>query len=231
MSLITSLPPTTTTNSTIPAATQTQADQARTSLSGNFDTFLKLLTTQLQNQDPLSPMDSTQFTQQLVEYSQVEQQIQTNSQLTTLASSLSQQVQATSAGAALAYIGKTATFNSDAVASAGNGAQWNYTLPAAAVSNTISVTDASGNVIYTTAGELAAGDHAFSWNGKNSNGDPAPAGVYHLKISALDSASAAVNASISVTEQINGVDLSSSDAAVTTPSGSRAFTTIAKVAG
>ena len=65
----------TATNSTDPALKQ---------LSGNFSTFLNLLTTQLKNQDPTSPMDTNQFTQQLVMYSQVEQQIQSNSNLKTL---------------------------------------------------------------------------------------------------------------------------------------------------
>jgi flagellar basal-body rod modification protein FlgD len=228
MSVITSLPAPPTT--TAPVA-QTQADQARTSLSANFDTFLKLLTTQLQNQDPLSPMDSTQFTQQLVQYSQVEQQIQTNTQLTTLTDTLTKQVQAASAGAALAYIGKTATFDSDAAPSAGAGAQWGYNLAAAAVNNTLSVTDDAGNVIYQATGELAAGDHTFTWNGKNSAGDAAPAGLYHLKVGALDGSGAAITATTSVTELITGVDLSATDAAVTTSSGTRPFTSIVKVGG
>src|ERR1700734_3492026 len=62
----------------------TTGNSAMDQLSGNFDTFLQLLTTQLQNQDPLDPMDSNQFTQQLVEFSQVEQQINTNTNLQTL---------------------------------------------------------------------------------------------------------------------------------------------------
>src|ERR1700744_3656694 len=86
------------------ASSSTQS-AAQSQLSGNFDTFLTLLTTQLQNQDPLSPMDSTQFTQQLVEYSQVEQQINTNTNLTSLIS-----LQQAGAGAAsVGYLGKNVT--------------------------------------------------------------------------------------------------------------------------
>src|ERR1700758_1285072 len=75
--------PTTPTATTGTSTTGTGTD-AMSQLSGNFDTFLQLLTSQLKNQDPTSPMDSNQFTQQLVEYSQVEQQINTNTSLKTL---------------------------------------------------------------------------------------------------------------------------------------------------
>ncbi len=71
---------TNTTPTTTPTGTTgtSSSDSAATSLSSNFDTFLKLLTTQMQNQDPLNPMDSAQFTQQLVQFSGVEQSIKTN---------------------------------------------------------------------------------------------------------------------------------------------------------
>src|SRR5262249_10208809 len=69
---------------------------AASQLAGNFDEFLKLLTTQLQHQDPLSPLDPNQFTQELVQFSSVEQQIQTNTSLSTLIS-LQQNAQVTSA--------------------------------------------------------------------------------------------------------------------------------------
>jgi len=230
MSTVT-LPTTTTTNTPAPSVT-TQASQARTQLSGNFDTFLKLLTAQLQNQDPLNPTDSTQFTQQLVQYSQVEQQIETNSQLTSLSSSLTKQIQATSAGAALAYIGHTATFSSDAMGVGDSGgAAWNYDLGANAASVQLVVTDDAGNAVYQANGEQGKGDHTFTWNGKATGGAQAPPGTYHLKVKAVDTSGEDVTAAISVTEKITGVDLSSSDGLVTTPSGSRSFTGITKVTG
>ncbi len=84
--------------------------QAAQQLAGNFDTFLKLLTTQLQNQDPMSPMDSNEFTQQLVAFSSVEQQINTNDNLQSLiALSLSQQ-----ASAAVNYIGHSVVMTNGA---------------------------------------------------------------------------------------------------------------------
>src|SRR3954468_21748675 len=75
----------------------------KTTLAGNFNTFLTLLTTQLKNQNPLDPLDTNQFTQQLVQFAQVEQQMKSNDQLQTLVS-LQQSAQAT---AALSYVGST----------------------------------------------------------------------------------------------------------------------------
>src|SRR5262245_53941482 len=118
----------------------------RTTLADNFDTFLVLLTAQIQNQDPLSPMDSTQFTQQLVQFSQVEQQIRTNEQLEGLVG----QYQAASAGAALSYLGKDAIIDADETYLAGGSANWAYTLPETATSLTINVKDANGRTVYTT---------------------------------------------------------------------------------
>src|ERR1700754_3933826 len=87
----------------------------RNTLASNYDTFLVLLTAQLQNQDPLAPMDSTQFTQQLVQFSQVEQQIRTNEQLEGLVG----QYKASSAGAALSYLGREAILETDSTSSTG----------------------------------------------------------------------------------------------------------------
>src|SRR5262249_24808938 len=95
------------TNPTVTNPSATHAASAQATLSANFSTFLTLLTSQLQNQDPLSPMDSTQFTQQLVQFSQVEQQIKTNSNLESLAA----QFQAASASSALSYLGQSAVIN------------------------------------------------------------------------------------------------------------------------
>src|SRR5271154_1385360 len=117
-----SVPSTTTQNSTSSSSSSTAMQQ----LSGNLNTFLTLLTTQLQNQDPLSPMDSTQFTQQLVEYSQVEQQINTNTNLTNLIS-----LQQAGAGAAsVGYLGKNVTVTNGNAALTNGSATWNFTLPA-----------------------------------------------------------------------------------------------------
>src|SRR5579863_6009721 len=104
------------TSSTAAASAGTSA----ASVAQNYTTFLKMLTTQLQNQDPLNPVDTNQFTQELVQFSQVEQQLQTNSQLGTLIS-VEQTNQAT---AALSFVGKTVTFNSTTAQMTNSQANW-----------------------------------------------------------------------------------------------------------
>ena len=169
------------------------------SLNQTYSQFLTLLTTQLKHQDPTSPMDTSQFTSQLVSFSQVEQQLKTNaslSQLVTLAGN-----NQTSLG--LSYIGLNVNtqgnqfgFDPSKNASVTVG----YNLSASAASNTINVLDSSGNVVYATAGSLNSGANSFTWNGVESNGTKAPAGTYTVQVTALD----ATKNPVSVTTQVPG---------------------------
>lgn len=205
-----------------------QAAGSRTRLSDNYDTFLVLLTAQLQNQDPLAPMDSTQFTQQLVQFSQVEQQIRTNEQLEGLAG----QYQAASAGAALSYLGKDAIIAADETYLAGDPptANWAYRMPEAATSMTIQVKDMQGRVVYeTNTAARGAGEHLFTWDGKKTNGETAANGVYQISIEAENAAGTSLTPTISVRETIMGVDFSGSTPVVITPSGTRDLGTIRSV--
>lgn len=208
------------------AAAQTQSD--RTRLSDNYDTFLVLLTAQLQNQDPLAPMDSTQFTQQLVQFSQVEQQIRTNEQLEGLVG----QYQAASAGAALSYLGKDAIIEADETYLVNEEANWAYELPEAATSMTISVKDARGRTVYqTTNAPSGAGEHLFTWDGTKANGETAPDGVYTISIAAKNSDGEEIDPTVRVRETIMGVDFSGSTPLVITPSGTRGLDIIRSVLG
>jgi len=199
---------------------------ARTRLSDNYDTFLVLLTAQLQNQDPLAPMDSTQFTQQLVQFSQVEQQIRTNEQLQGLVA----QYQAASAGAALSYLGKDAIIEADETYLAGGEANWAYRLPDAATSLKISVRDMSGRTVYeTTTAPRGAGEHLFSWDGKMTNGETAEDGVYQIVLEAEDAAGEEIEPTVSVRETILGVDFTGDTPVVITPSGTRGLGSIRSV--
>ena len=207
-------------------ATPTEAAGSRTRLSDNYDTFLILLTAQLQNQDPLAPMDSTQFTQQLVQFSQVEQQIRTNEQLEGLAG----QYQAASAGAALSYLGKDAIIEADETSLAGGEANWAYRLPESANSMTIQVKDMQGRVVYeTNTAARGTGEHLFTWDGTKTNGETAADGVYQISITAKNAADTAITPTISVRETIMGVDFSGTTPVVITPSGTRELSTIRSV--
>ena len=179
--------PVTATSTPAPAATSTSANGADPSgalnFTQNFDTFLTLLTTQLKNQDPLSPMDTSQFTQQLVAFSQVEQQIKTNSQLATMMQGQS----ASEAISALPMVGRTIEYSGDQTALQNGQAAFSYTLPTAAATATVMVKDAGGNTVFSQTVDPSAGKHSLVWNGQTSGGVQMPdGGIYTIQVQATD---------------------------------------------
>ncbi|NWG53479.1 MAG: flagellar hook assembly protein FlgD [Hydrogenophilaceae bacterium] len=202
----------------VTAADTTSASQtARTKLSENFDTFLVLLTAQLQNQDPLSPMDSSEFTQQLVQFSQVEQQISTNDNLETLIS----QQSAAAAALPLSYLGRAALIESSRATLYEEGsARWSYSFEEEPASVTLTVKDSSGRIVYSEEGVAASGAHNFTWDGTKANGEAATPGVYTLSVVALDDAGETVASKVNVMELVTGVDFTSGAPRIVTSSGS-----------
>jgi flagellar basal-body rod modification protein FlgD len=194
---VTSTTPATNANGTTAAAS------AVSDLSSNFSTFLTLLTTQLKNQDPTSPMDSNAFTQQLVEYSQVEQQINTNTNLQTLIT------QGTSNAAAVTngYLGKKVSVTNGNASLSSGSATWTYNLGAAAASSTLSVTNSSGLVVYTGPGATAAGNNSFTWNGQDNNGNQLNDGTYKLTVTAADASGTAITAAVASAGTVSQIDL------------------------
>lgn len=196
---------------------------ARAKLSDNFDTFLSLLTAQLANQDPLNPVDSAAFTQQLVQYSQVEQQISTNDKLATLLT----QGQASGSAAAVSFIGKSAIFTSDVARLSSGSAKWDYDLTGAAGDARFSVRDSKGREVYAEARVAESGAKTFEWDGKDNLGRPLADGAYQLVITATDSSGADIAANITVEESITGIDFSNPSAAtVITATGIRTFDSV-----
>ena len=173
--------------------TKTAADSSK--FSTDYSTFLNLLTAQIKNQDPLSPMDTTAWTAQLVQYSSVEQQLKANGYLETIASNNTQN----SMNAAVGYIGKTVTADQSIASLKDGKTDWQYALSGEASKATLSVTDSSGKVVWSgTAPDLMAGIHDFSWDGKDSSGKALPEGQYQLSIKASNAAGD-VSAAIGVT--------------------------------
>lgn len=193
------------------AAGAAKTATAQKSLSGNFDTFLRLLTTQLQYQDPLEPLDATKFTEQLVSYSQVEQQINTNSNLEALIA-----MSKSAAGAnAVSYLGKTALTKGDASSLEGGEASWRYTLPTDASSVQLRITDANGTLVRTIAGSATLGAHDFVWDGKNGSGTAMPAGNYRLSVVAKAADGKAVPYSVWGLGTVKEIDMSGLEPVVT----------------
>ena len=192
------------------ASTASAAANAQKTLSGNFDTFLTLLTTQLKNQDPLSPMDSNQFTQQLVQFSQVEQQINSNKNLESLISLTKSQA----ATNAVSYLGKTLTITDGTAALQNGAANWTYALPNDAAITKLIITDSRGHPVYATAGETARGPHEFVWDGKDNSRTSVPPGTYKLNVIATASDGSSLDSTVTSQGSISEVDLTGSEPAL-----------------
>jgi flagellar basal-body rod modification protein FlgD len=195
-----------TTTPTTNANGTTTGASALNQLSGNFSTFLTLLTTQLKNQDPTSPMDSNQFTQQLVEYSQVEQQINTNTNLQTLISQGTTNASAVTTG----YLGKKVSVTNGNASLSNGAATWTYNLGTAAASTQLSVTNASGQTVYTATGSTTAGNNTFNWNGQDNNGNQLNDGTYKLTVTAKDQSGGTVTTSVASAGTVSQIDLTGS---------------------
>ena len=191
------------TTGTTGSSSSTGANDAM--IASNFTTFLQLLTTQLQNQDPLSPMDTNQFTQQLVEFAQVEQQMKSNDQLTSLVSLQS----GAQASQALAYVGATVVVDGSSAQMTNSSAKWNLnvTKPATA---TITITDSTGATVYSGKAAVQPGGQLFTWNGLGNNGKQYPDGTYKLTATAVDANNQTVTVSPEVQGTVSSVDLTQS---------------------
>jgi len=171
-------------------------------LSQDFDQFLTLLTTQLQNQDPLSPMDSTEFTNQLVAFSGVEQQIRTNESLDTIAG-LQLALANTSA---LGYVGLDAQYLGDTFTFGGDPVSLRYSLASNADKVDVNILDKDGNIVRNLDNSgISAGAHDIVWDGLDDNGFPLAEGNYTFAVGAVDNKGAAINSQVSVTARITGV--------------------------
>ena len=173
-----------------------------TEIASNFTQFLQLLTTQLQNQDPLSPMDTNQFTQQLVAFAQVEQQLKSNASLSTLVT-LQQGAQATQA---LALVGATVVVNGATVNLANGQANWTLTATKPAAT-TITITNSTGQTAYTGQFTVNSGSQSFTWDGHGNNGAMWPDGAYTLTAVGTDASGQSTAISTQVQAKVSSVDL------------------------
>jgi len=170
-------------------------------IAGDFNTFLTLLTTQLQNQDPLEPTDTNEFTRQLVSFAGVEQQIRANQKLDQLA----QLTAFNQMNAAVDFIGREATIESDTGRHDGSGIDFAYELPKAAASARVDILDAAGNVVFSENAPTAAGRHEVPWPGLTDSGQPAPPGEFTLRVAARDGEGRTIEADRFVTGTVSEV--------------------------
>lgn len=183
---------------------------AKDTLASNFTTFLQLLTTQLKNQNPLDPLDTNQFTQQLVQFAQVEQQLKSNDQLATLVS-LQKSVQATQA---LGYVGQTVAIDGQTSKLADDKAGWSFNSPKPATA-TINILNSAGATVFTGTYSLNSGIQNFVWDGRNNSGVKQADGDYKLSITAKDASGQPVAVSTEIQGVVDSVDMTQSPPVLT----------------
>ena len=173
-------------------------------LAEDFDDFLVLLTTQLRNQDPLSPMDSTEFTNQLVNFAGVEQQINANQKLDSLVSL----GLGTSFSAALNYVGKDISYlSSEAHFDGATPIALDYAITGgASVDTSIKIFSEDGDLVFTQALSNSADVKNFTWDGKDQNGITQPPGTYQIRVDALDAQDNALTTTTVVRGHVSGVE-------------------------
>ena len=195
---------------TSPTGKNVSAATDKGTLAGNFSTFLTLLTTQLKNQNPLDPLDTNQFTQQLVQFAGVEQQINMNQQLTSLVA-LQKANQVTSA---MSFLGATATVDGSSTKLTSGKASWSFSADKPST-GTITIKDAAGQTAYSGAFPLNAGSQSFVWDGRGTNGTLWPNGTYTLSITAKDANGQSTAVSTTVNGTVDAVDLTQEPPALT----------------
>jgi len=175
-------------------------ETALSKLSGDYTMFLRLLTSQMQNQDPLDPMDTSQYTQQLVQYSQVEQSIQQTSALRDIVARLSSQDMIQTS----ALIGHDVSYAS-AIAGLGaeTPARWHWTAQRAPASLIATISDASGKIVSTQI--LPEDASSLTWGGQLETGTQAAPGAYSLTLEARDANNEAIATNIEASGRIEAV--------------------------
>lgn len=188
------------------ASSATAGTSKTTGIADNFQTFLTLLTTQLQNQNPLDPLDTNQFTQQLVQFAGVEQQLKSNEQLTSLVK-LQSTAQSTQA---LAFVGTNAVVDGSTAALANGSAKWTVGVTKPSTVN-ITIKNDAGQAVYSGNFTFNAGmSQGFAWDGKGNDGAQWPDGNYTLSATAKDASGQTVAVSTEIQGIVDSADVSQS---------------------
>lgn len=164
----------------------------------DYESFLKLLTAQLRNQDPLAPMDASQFMTQLAQLSTVEQSMRSNDTLGKVLDTL----KSSGMRMDMALLGRRVEVESNQLSLTGGKAEAAYTVDGQPASVKLEVLNSAGNVVHSTPGALQTGRQAFSWTGRTPSGGTAPDGLYTLRVTAKDKDGKALNTATVVTDTV-----------------------------
>jgi flagellar basal-body rod modification protein FlgD len=185
--------------------TQAADDQAQ--LNEDLNQFLNLLVTQLKNQDPLDPMDSSEFTSQLVQYASVEQQIYQNSHLEDLVA-----LEETAQVATMVdYLGTTIQANGNTFFLENGASKFSYALETNSKETLLTIVNEAGETVFTGPGSNEAGYHEYEWDGKDSNGIQVEDGIYGVSVSAVDTTNESIGVSQTVYGRVTGAGAENGD--------------------
>lgn len=190
--------------STATSSSNNSSSNNTASIANNFQTFLTLLTTQLQHQNPLEPLDTNQFTAQLVQFAGIEQQMRQNEQLASLIA-IEKSAQSTQA---LVYVGNTVEVDGSKAKFDGS-ATWNLNAPQD-TNATITITNSAGQTVYSGNYSLQQGNASFVWDGKGNDGTQWPQGTYTLSATGKDSSGNNVAITTEIQGVVDSVDLTAS---------------------
>lgn len=182
---------------------QSNSLTSKSKLSSDLNSFLKILTAQLKSQDPLDPLDTHEFTNQLVLFSGVEQAIQQNANLEKLIAIQNDNI----AVGALSFMGKEVEALGQTAMLRDGRATFSYTLPNDAAGSIVRIIGPDGKTVLEQKGETKAGRHEFLWNGKDKSGNKLPDGAYSIKVDAADAKKQPLKVIYSVTGKVTGVQL------------------------
>jgi flagellar basal-body rod modification protein FlgD len=200
------------------AGTPKSSEASRKGIADNFDAFLSLLTTQLKNQNPTDPLDTNQFTQQLVQFSGVEQQLKTNDLLAGMQAAFKTisagRLNAATAGS---LVGRHVTVDGSTATLGSSGASWNVDVPAGVTQATVTITDSGGDTVFTGPASFArTGAQSFAWDGRRTNGIKAKEGeTYKAVFQGRNQAGTNVTIKTELSGTATSVDLSGSEDMVT----------------
>lgn len=179
---------------------------SRQTIADNFDTFLQILTTQLKNQNPLDPLDTNQFTQQLVQFTGVEQQLKTNEFLEAMMTA----TQNSTNSEAVSYVGKVVTASGNKSELIDGSATWHFAVDKSATI-TATVRDLAGNTVFTKQGQVPQGESIFKWDGISNDGNRKADGTYYVTIEARDADGRLINVATEMTGEVTGVDFTGTE--------------------
>lgn len=170
------------------------------------DTFLKLLTTQLQNQDPSSPMDNEQFLSQLAQFSSLEQLMGVQETMNNVAAG----IQAMNSASMASLLGTEVVAQGDTIQlDAGDTPELGWAAAGPLREATLTITDASGRVVRTLdLGDVDA-EGSVTWDGLDQDGNPVPGGRYSFKVTGTDADGNAALAAGRITGVVDGMDYAS----------------------